>query len=134
MFHMKRAGRLFTALFLAALLTFGLVSSALAAEVKPTIGNIRFLTTEDQPPEGGAFPWWATYHLTMDWDATSYQNTLKNGDYFVVNLPDEIRLPPPGDPSLTFPLYDSDNKIIANAVITPNPPENKGGKIKITYT
>lgn len=42
-------------------------------------------------------------------------------------------MPPAGDPSLTFQLFNDDNEVIANAVVVPGP-GSQGGKITITFT
>ncbi len=98
-----------------------------AAELKPevTITNftIKNLKTE--------YDSWEQFELLLDWDASSYNNTLVEGDYFEVVLPGNMQFPN-NHAATHFPLLDSENNTVANAVVTPNP--DGGGSIKATFT
>ena len=71
------------------------------------------------------------FKLSLKWDATKYQNNLKEGDYFIVNLPDNM-LFPKTQAATHFDLLDTDGKVVAKAVVTPK--NDGGGTIKATFT
>lgn len=72
--------------------------------------------------------------LNLNWDASSYQNTIKAGDFFEITLPDQMIYPNiPG--AWNFELKDDQNKVIANGVLTPKGNNTTGGgKAVITFT
>ncbi len=71
--------------------------------------------------------------LNISWDATSYGNELKAGDYFNVTLPKEFRFPK--DPnSCNFDLKEPGGAVMAKAVVTPGSYNEGGGNIKVTFT
>ncbi|WP_165437907.1 Cna B-type domain-containing protein, partial [Streptococcus ruminantium] len=72
------------------------------------------------------------FYLTMDWDASQNRADLKEGDYFTVSLPDQMKFP--SDSSATnFDLLSPDgSSVVAKAHVTPNP--DGGGSVKVTFT
>ncbi len=56
-------------------------------------------------------------NVEFKWDATSYGMTLKEGDYFVVNLPDELSLTSASLTASSFSLANENGVVFATAVI-----------------
>lgn len=71
------------------------------------------------------------FNVNMDWDASSYGNTLKEGDYFVVSLPDKFRFPN-NTAATKFDLTAPDGNVIGHAVVSPD--SGGGGTVKVTFT
>ena len=95
-----------------------------------TITNFS-ITHEDESNTSPTFKYHERFKLNLDWDASAYGNTLKEGDYFNVTLPENMRFP--NNTSATqFDLTAPDGSIIAHAVVTPG--SNGGGTIKVTFT
>ncbi len=68
----------------------------------------------------------------MEWDATSYKNGLKSGDYFIAKLPTQLNFLPPGSPE-TVEIKDQSGNTVAEGKIF----ELKGEKrfaVKATFT
>jgi serine-aspartate repeat-containing protein C/D/E len=133
---MKRLKRTGIVLFLvvAVGLLLGGMSSALAddvterTDVKVTNFTISHKDTNDT---SGTFRYNETFNLNMDWDASSYGNSLKSGDYFIVTLPDKFRFPT-NSAATKFDLTDASGNVVGKAVVSPG--ENGGGTIKVTFT
>ena len=73
----------------------------------------------------------SSFYVAMDWKVDNPNEILNEGDYFDIDLPDNLRFPP-GYAQGDFPLTDSNNNIIASAHLTRGP-ENVGGKIRVTF-
>ncbi|WP_235043765.1 Ig-like domain-containing protein, partial [Peptoniphilus mikwangii] len=85
-------------------------------------------------PPGTQLGYWSTFRLEMDWDASSYGKTLKEGDYFIVTLPNQFKFPTQPAAVVDFPLYAPDGTtVIANAHVDSNG-EAGGGTVKVTFT
>ena len=73
------------------------------------------------------------YKLKLAWDASYYENNLKKGDFFVVNLPKAFIFPS-NHSACNFDILAPDGTtVVAKAVVTPGP-ENAGGNVKVTFT
>ena len=77
------------------------------------------------------FDYYERVKLNLDWDASSYGNTLKENDFFIVKLPDNMRFPT-NHAATHFDLKAPDDTVVAKAVITPG--SNGGGTLKATFT
>ena len=112
-----------------------LVKAAEVNRVNTKITRFEIKTSDGRPiPSGGEYNYWSQFRLDMDWDASSYGNQLKQGDYFIVKLPDQFKYPTSG-PTVDFPLYAPDGRtVIANAHIYSNGEETGGGTVKVTFT
>ncbi len=73
------------------------------------------------------------FYLNMDWDASSNGANLKEGDYFDIKLPDNMKFP--SDTTATeFNIYGDDGvTVIAKAKVMPGAGD-KGGKVRVTFT
>lgn len=84
-------------------------------------------------PPGSVYGYWSKYRLDMDWDASYYGDQLKEGDYFIINLPKQFKFPTDG-PSIDFDLFTKDKQnVIAKAHVNSNGGAG-GGNIKVTFT
>ncbi|EGF85863.1 Cna B-type domain-containing protein, partial [Gemella haemolysans] len=135
----KKAFKLFLAfsLLLGILLqnsSLSVVKAEEANRVNTKITRFEIKNTDGSAvPPGQEYGYWNQFRLDMDWDASSYGNKLKEGDYFIVTLPDKFKYPTDG-PTVDFPLYTPDGKtVIANAHVNSNG-ENGGGTVKVTFT
>ncbi|WP_057490736.1 Ig-like domain-containing protein [Streptococcus orisasini] len=72
------------------------------------------------------------FDLKMNWDASAYKNNLKEGDYFYITLPDNMKFPDISSAN-NFDITNDKGDVIAKAVVTPNAEEG-GGKVKVTFT
>ncbi|WP_156888846.1 Ig-like domain-containing protein, partial [Streptococcus castoreus] len=80
---------------------------------------------------GNTYAWWEEFKLKMNWDASMYQNNLREGDYFDVKLPDKMKFPT-NSAATHFDISAPDGSVLAKAVVTPN--KNGGGKLRVTFT
>lgn len=69
--------------------------------------------------------------LKMDWNATAHGVNLHEGDYFDIDLPNNMRFPS-GLTKTDFDITDENGNILAHAHITPGPNET-GGKVHVTF-
>ncbi|WP_454955870.1 Cna B-type domain-containing protein [Gemella morbillorum] len=121
-------------MFLGVLFQNSSLTSAQGTEVDRVNTKItRFeIKNHDGTPALG-YHYWNQYRLDMDWDASSYGNQLKQGDYFIVKLPEQFKFPTDG-PTVDFKLYAPDGKtVVANAHVNSNG-EQGGGTVKVTFT
>lgn len=75
--------------------------------------------------------WWDDFKLNVEWDASSYGNILKAGDYFDVELPSKIVFPT-NSVATKFDILAPDNSVLAKAVVTSD--GTGGGSVKVTFT
>ncbi len=84
------------------------------------ISNLKLLRLNGDAFSGSSGPYVSydgAFRLTLDWDASMYANTLKEGDYFDIFLQKELKFFKP-DGNLTFELLDAEDKIVANVEVT----------------
>lgn len=99
--------------------------------VDTTITDFTVTTTTNQiPPDG--FSLNSALYMNITWDASSYGDTLKNGDFFIMKLPKEFIFPS-DHAACNFQLYAPDgHTVLANAIVTPE--ATGGGIIRVTFT
>lgn len=106
-----------------------LLSSALPREldeIDVVYEKFELVDKKDEKPLEGLLEYWTGFFLKIKWDASAYGDNLKEGDYFTVNIPDEIKLKNAQEFDLTF-----GGKVVGRAVITPG--SEGGGTIKVTF-
>lgn len=106
-----------------------LLSSAIPREldeIDVVYEKFELVDKKDEKPLEGLLEYWTGFFLKIKWDASAYGDNLKEGDYFTVNIPDEIKLKNAQEFDLTF-----GGKVIGRAVITPG--SEGGGTIKVTF-
>ncbi|MDY3014715.1 MAG: Cna B-type domain-containing protein [Evtepia sp.] len=136
---MKKRGNIqkLTSFFLVFVMLLGVfmptqtVFAAGLEQVETKITNFTITkSTGEVPPDG--FKVNDFLKLSISWDASYYQNELKEGDYFNITLPDEFRFPT-NDSACNFDiLAPNGTDVVAKAVVTPGTPG--GGNIKVTFT
>lgn len=73
-----------------------------------------------------------TFSLKMTWNASFYTNTLKENDFFIAKLPDNMVFPN-NSASRFFDIMAEDGvTVVAKAEITPMDPS--GGEVKVVFT
>lgn len=97
---------------------------------KIKITNLKITRTNEDTPVGGIYLR-DSYEFKFNWDATAYGATLKQGDYFTVNLPESMSVVEE-HANKELDIRDKDNNLVAKAVITPI--STGGGTIKFTFT
>lgn len=125
------------AFFLVFTLVFGLfipIEVATAAPLDCVETKVTDFTITNQegevPPDG--FSRWQKVKLNISWDASYYQDQLKEGDYFKIILPNELTFPK-NSASTNFNIYGPNGTdIVAKGVLTPQ--VLGGGDIVVTFT
>lgn len=74
----------------------------------------------------------ASFYLAMDWKIKDASAQLHTGDYFDIQLPNNLRFPP-SYAQTDFTLTDSEGNVIANAHVTHGSPNEAGGTIRVTF-
>lgn len=109
------------------------VFAELLERAETKITNFTITTTSGNIPSGG-YVLDNQYVLHMDWDASYYQNNLKEGDFFNITLPKEFKFPT-NNAACNFDVLTPDGSaVVAKAVVTPNTQDGGGGNIKVTFT
>ncbi len=72
------------------------------------------------------------YRIRMKWNASEYGNTLREGDYFMITLPDEMIFPTNAS-ACDFDMLSPDGMTVAHAHVNSNGKEG-GGTVKVTFT
>ena len=72
-----------------------------------------------------------TFLLKMDWNATGHGTDLHEGDYFDIDLPNNMKFPS-GTTARDFDITDDSGNVIAHAHVTPGP-NDTGGKVHVTF-
>ena len=74
-----------------------------------------------------------SFYLAMDWKVKDPEAILNEGDYFDIQLPDNLRFPP-GYAQPEFELKDDTGEVIARAQVTPGDnADSAGGTIRVTF-
>lgn len=134
---LKKAGMILGGCLLAICLMGGILWQGVApvhaedaterTEVKITDFNISHYSTSTAT----SFEWNERFYVNMNWDASAYGNTLKEGDYFTVKLPDNFVFPK-NTAATHFNLTAPDGNVIGTAVVSPG--SDGGGTVKVTFT
>lgn len=100
-------------------------------EVK--ISNVKLTKWNGEIPAEG-FLSWDSMKLTLDWDASDYGNTLKEGDYFFVDIPKELKFDENNSGALSFDIKAPDgHSAMAKGVIMLSTPNTGGATVKVTF-
>ena len=73
-----------------------------------------------------------SFYIAMDWKVKDANAILHEGDYFDIQLPDNLRFPP-GYSQPDFDLTDDNGDVIAHAHVTPGSEDSAGGTIRVTF-
>lgn len=107
-------------------------SPALAAELDQVVLSNFVITKPDGTPiPDSGIAEQGEVRFTVDWDASSYNNTIKAGDFFDITLPVEMTYPNnPGYREFELKDMNDPTKVLADGKITPASP---GGTVRITF-
>ncbi|BBH27324.1 hypothetical protein SG0102_22580 [Intestinibaculum porci] len=94
------------------------------------VTDFNLTTTDGKTPEDGFYSY-NRVQLAIAWDASAYGNSLKEGDYFTITLPNNFKFPTTSE-ACNFDLYAPNGSVMAKAVVSPN--TSGGGTIKVTFT
>ena len=72
-----------------------------------------------------------TFLLKMDWNASGNGTNLHEGDYFDIDLPENMKFPA-GITKTDFDITDDEGNVVAKAHITPGP-NQIGSKVHVTF-
>lgn len=98
---------------------------------RPNVAITKLSVVHENGTTDNTFKYWETVKIDLAWDASMYRNTLKEGDYFTIKLPDGLRFGL-NDSATHFNIVNRDNVVIANAEVTPT--FTGGGVAKIVFT
>lgn len=117
-------------IFLVLMMLLGMMpmkENALAGNknVDVNITNLTITNTEGNVPPNGYYAN-MLFKLNVNWDASKYGNTLREGDYFELQLPNQFKYPESAA-DCNFNLFTKDGYVIAKALVLPNTPG--GGKV-----
>ncbi len=72
-----------------------------------------------------------TVHLKLNWNASGNGTNLHEGDYFDIDLPENMKFPA-GITKTDFDITDDEGNVVAKAHITPGP-NQIGSKVHVTF-
>ncbi|MDD7267111.1 MAG: Cna B-type domain-containing protein, partial [Lachnospiraceae bacterium] len=137
---MKKRGNIqkLISFFLVFVMLFGVVFQSRSAfaegleRVETKVTEFTVTTSAGEiPPDGFGIS--AALRIGISWDASHYQNELKEGDYFNVILPKEFIFPEDHSACNFNILAPNGTDVVAKAVVTPDT-VNGGGIVKVTFT
>lgn len=103
-----------------------------AAGLEKTDVAIKNFTIEHtNGASGDVFKIYEHFKLNIDWDASVYQNTIHQDDYFDIKLPDNMQIPNNPE-SIKFSILTPDGKEIAKAFVKAIP--GGGGSVRVTFS
>ena len=73
-----------------------------------------------------------TFYLAMSWDASANGANIHEGDFFTIQLPDNMRFPS-DTTARDFDVQDSEGNVIARAHVAPGE-NDAGGTVTLTFT
>ncbi|WBB30951.1 Cna B-type domain-containing protein [Parvimonas micra] len=100
-----------------------------AKNITPNVNITEFKILNGQGQELNKTSRWSRFKIKLVWDAKKYGNTLKNGDYFEIELPDNFRFIEDSS-AVNFPIYGVDGKVYGQGKITVK--KAGGGTVRVT--
>lgn len=106
------------------------VNAAGPTQVYATVSDLRILNSQRQEVDHIYHS--ADFFLSMDWEASANGTGFHAGDYFEIELPNQMAFPT-NSSAVDFNLYGADGvTVIATAHV--NPYAYSGGNIRVTFT
>lgn len=103
-----------------------------ASVERPDVKITQFTISHQEGTSDDTFKYWENLKFDLDWDASMYQNNLKAGDYFTVNLPSTLRFGL-NDTATQFDIVDKKTGVVTGrAEVTAF--FSGGGTLKVTFT
>ena len=97
--------------------------------ISPDVNITKFTIENWEGKEVDKLSKWSRFKIKLDWNAQKYGNTLKNGDYFEVKLPDKFRFIEDSS-AIDFPIYGVDGKVYGKGHLDVK--KEGGGTLRVT--
>ena len=97
--------------------------------ISPDVNITKFTIENWEGKEVDRLSKWSRFKIKLDWNAQKYGNTLKNGDYFEVKLPDKFRFIKDSS-AIDFPIYGVDGKVYGKGHLDVK--KEGGGTLRVT--
>ena len=97
--------------------------------ISPDVNITKFTIENWEGKEVDRLSKWSRFKIKLDWNAQKYGNTLKNGDYFEVKLPDKFRFIEDSS-AIDFPIYGIDGKVYGKGHLDVK--KEGGGTLRVT--
>lgn len=99
-------------------------------EIDVKITNFKLLKNNGANLTGNSLTITERFRFSLDWDASHHNDTIKDGDYFIVKIPDEFKFYT--SQNMNFDLKQN-GQVMAKAAAVPGAGGN-GGTIRVTFT
>ncbi|AXU11027.1 Cna B-type domain-containing protein [Parvimonas micra] len=97
--------------------------------ISPDVNITKFTIENWEGKEVDRLSKWSRFKIKLDWNAQKYGNTLKNGDYFEINLPDTFKFIEDSS-AVDFPIYGVDGKVYGKGHLDVK--KEGGGTLRVT--
>ena len=97
--------------------------------ISPDVNITKFTIENWEGKEVDKLSKWSRFKIKLDWNAQKYGNTLKNGDYFEIELPDKFRFIEDSS-AIDFPIYGVDGKVYGKGHLDVK--KEGGGTLRVT--
>ena len=97
--------------------------------ISPDVNITKFTIENWEGKEVDRLSKWSRFKIKLDWNAQKYGNTLKNGDYFEIELPDKFRFIEDSS-AIDFPIYGIDGKVYGKGHLDVK--KEGGGTLRVT--
>jgi len=97
--------------------------------ISPDVNITKFTIENWEGKEVDELSRWSRFKIKLDWNAQKYGNTLKNGDYFEINLPDTFKFIEDSS-AVDFPIYGVDGKVYGKGHLDVK--KEGGGTLRVT--
>ncbi len=97
--------------------------------ISPDVNITKFTIENWEGKEVDELSRWSRFKIKLDWNAQKYGNTLKNGDYFEINLPDTFKFIEDSS-AIDFPIYGIDGKVYGKGHLDVK--KEGGGTLRVT--
>ena len=100
---------------------------------KTDVNITEFSIKDENGTTATSFIWYQNIRLHVAWDAGVYSNTLKEGDYFYITMPEQCKFPA-NVAATDFDIFSIEDPsiVVAKGKVTPLP--DGGGTVKVTFT
>ena len=97
--------------------------------ISPDVNITKFTIDDWQGKDVNKLSRWSRFKINLEWNAQKYGNTLKNGDYFEIELPDKFRFIEDSS-AIDFPIYGVDGKVYGKGHLDVK--KEGGGTLRVT--
>ena len=97
--------------------------------ISPDVNITKFTIENWEGKEVDRLSKWSRFKIKLEWNAQKYGNTLKNGDYFEIELPDKFRFIEDSS-AIDFPIHGIDGKVYGKGHLDVK--KEGGGTLRVT--